>query len=458
VFKAQKRKRLDGLYSNKTKFVQLVYWGSIRNSLEKAVSSLRTGFRGMKSDDITACSGEWSKDAYLRLLYEHDDDFYRSLREQSELPTLVAPNAVGIRHVLVHRYRDVKYVLKRPESFTSLYGAFQHPRIMRIWTGRFGLITRNNMNSTDGQQQRRYRNVLAKAMSASTLNGLSRSFHEHTLREFQNTVASTGEFDAVTFAFNLSRWALSDVIGIDSRHHEQVIAWSTKMLSETRSDLILDRSMLSLAPNVTTLAREVLETVNPIAPYLMSIVRREELSDRLTPEEAEAFFFLFLLAGIQATTQTFVHAFIALNRFPKEVDALKEIGLQNHMAVDELARWTSASKQLHRTVIDDTIVGGRQLRKGEVVSLLFGAANRDPDIFPSGGTLDFNRPNAHRHLSFGAGPHFCIGANLARLQLSAFLFQLGRVIKKVEQVEEIDWHPSSHLTNVRSARFSVKLR
>jgi cytochrome P450 len=412
----------------------------------------------MKSDDVADCFAEWSRNAYPRLLYGHDDDFYRSLRETPGFPTLIVPNAIGMQRILVHRYYDVKYVLKHPENFTSLYGAFQHPRIMRIWTGRFGLITRNNMNSSDGQQQRRYRNVLAKSMSANTLNGARSSFLEHTLREFENTVNNACEFDAVSFAFDLSRWALSNVIGIESRYHDQVINWSTKMLSETRYDSILDRSTLSLAPIVVNLAREVLQTIDPMAPYLMSIVRREELSNRLTPEEAEAYFFLFLLAGIQATTQTFVHAFIALNRFPKEIDALRAMRLQNHTAVDELARWTSASKQLHRTVVHDTIVAGQQLKKGDVVSLLFGAANRDPDIFDNGGALDFSRPNAHQHLSFGAGPHFCIGASLARLQLEVFLFQLGRIVKKVEKIEEIDWNHSSHLTNVRSAKFSVKLR
>jgi cytochrome P450 len=124
-------------------------------------------------------------------------------------------------------------------------------------------------------------------------------------------------------------------------------------------------------------------------------------------------------------------SFFTLVNRPGAWQALRE-GADIGLAVEELLRWTSVGSHTVRTTKRDATVAGAQIPAGERLVVWFTAANRDETVFARADELDLSRPN-NRHLAFGAGLHYCIGAHLARLELRMLLSELIRKVKTAEQ-------------------------
>ena len=137
------------------------------------------------------------------------------------------------------------------------------------------------------------------------------------------------------------------------------------------------------------------------------------------------FFVVFAIAGHETTRSTAAH-FIQLMATHPDQYALLRSDVDAHLenAIEEVLRYTSTTTNFRRTVMVDTEIGGTAVRKGDKVYLSYAAANRDPSVFPDPHRFDITRENARKHLAFGTGPHVCIGARLARLELHALLKQI----------------------------------
>ena len=108
-------------------------------------------------------------------------------------------------------------------------------------------------------------------------------------------------------------------------------------------------------------------------------------------------------------------------------------------AIDEVLRYTSTTTNFTRMAMADTEIGGCPIRKGDNIYLSYAAANRDPMVFEDPHRFDITRANAKRHLAFGVGPHVCIGARLAKMQLRALLKEVVTRIPDIHPVGEPEW-------------------
>jgi len=159
--------------------------------------------------------------------------------------------------------------------------------------------------------------------------------------------------------------------------------------------------------------------------------------DDLSDDEIVSTVVVLLNAGHEATVNTLGNGVRALLRHPDEWRRLVDGDVVPAAAVEELIRFDPPLQLFERWVLEDGVeIAGATIPRGEIVSMLFGSANRDPRVFAEPDVLDVGRPNAAEHIGFGGGIHVCIGAPLARIELEAGLRALVERAPAIELVEE----------------------
>jgi cytochrome P450 len=160
----------------------------------------------------------------------------------------------------------------------------------------------------------------------------------------------------------------------------------------------------------------------------------------LTPMQINQFVLVFAMAGHETTRSTAAHFINLMHRHPDQYALLRsDIDAHIDNTIDEVLRYTSTTTNFTRIAMVDTNIGGSQVRKGDKIYLSYAAANRDPEVFADPHRFDITRQNAKRHLAFGAGPHICVGARLAKMQLRALLKQIVLRLPDIHPVGEPEW-------------------
>ncbi len=158
---------------------------------------------------------------------------------------------------------------------------------------------------------------------------------------------------------------------------------------------------------------------------------------RLSDDEIVSTVVVLLNAGHEATVNTLGNGIRALLRHREQWDRLVSDEVAAAAAVEELIRWDPPLQLFERWVLEDGVeIDGKPIPRGEVVSMLFGSANRDPRVFADPDRLDLGRENAAEHIGFGGGIHVCIGAPLARIELEEGLRKLVERAPGLELVQE----------------------
>jgi cytochrome P450 len=163
----------------------------------------------------------------------------------------------------------------------------------------------------------------------------------------------------------------------------------------------------------------------PDGSMMSMLVNGDVDGDKLPPEEVGMFFVLMSIAGHETTRGTAVHFMRLMMEHPDQYALLRsdpERYLPN--AIDEVLRFSPPVIKFRRTATRDTMIGQQAIKANDKIYLSYPAANRDPEVFPDPNRFDITRENASKHLSFGTGPHVCLGARLARMQLKHLLKQI----------------------------------
>ena len=165
--------------------------------------------------------------------------------------------------------------------------------------------------------------------------------------------------------------------------------------------------------------------MHPADDLITALVTTNIDGEALTPSELASFFVLLLTAGNETTRNSITHGLLALTEHPDQRALWQRdpVGV-GATGVDEVVRWASPVNWMRRTVTQDTVLAGEELHAGDKVLLFYGSANRDEDVFADPFVFDVLR-NPNPHVGFGAaGPHFCLGAHLARREIDVMLRQL----------------------------------
>jgi cytochrome P450 len=180
----------------------------------------------------------------------------------------------------------------------------------------------------------------------------------------------------------------------------------------------------------------------PGTDLISALIAAHDGGDVLSEQEMVSTCVLLLNAGHEATVNTTVLGWLDLFHHPDQLRLLVEAPERLRDAIEEMLRHDTPLQLFERWVLDDIEVGGTAIPRGSEVALLFGSANRDPARFADPDRFDVTRPAAeNKHLSFGAGVHYCLGAPLARLELAASFGTLLREAPGMRLVEEPRWRP-----------------
>ena len=168
---------------------------------------------------------------------------------------------------------------------------------------------------------------------------------------------------------------------------------------------------------------------------MTKLISSEVNGKKLTDHEFNCFFLLLVLAGNETTRTATTHGVHLLARYPEQRKRLLADRSLLRSAVEEILRFESPLVHFRRTATQDTEIRGVKIRSGDKVTIWYPSANRDEEIFPDADTFDVGRsPNPH--VAFGIGEHFCLGSNLARLELNVMFDELLRRFPDIQLVGE----------------------
>jgi cytochrome P450 len=277
--------------------------------------------------------------------------------------------------------------------------------------------------------------------------------------ETLDRIIPQGRMDLIEdFAFRLPVTIICDMLGIPEEHRE-------RFYTNARADgRLLDPVPLSpaeiKAANEGNLAAQgyfqelfELRRRNPGDDLTTQLVQAEEDGSKLTNEELTANIILLFGAGHETTVNLIGNGILALHRNPDQLALLKAKPDLMTNAIEEFLRYDSSVQMTGRTALEDIEdLGGKRIPKGESVLCLLGSANHDPAVYPDRpDRLDITRPNV-KPLSFGGGIHFCLGAQLARIEAEIAIATLLRRLPnlRLDNVGNPEWRPTFVLRGLKS--------
>jgi cytochrome P450 len=314
----------------------------------------------------------------------------------------------------------VNEVDRDAQRFSSALGGTQMPSMREDSLA----IFRQMMLNMDDPAHNRLRRVLQPIFTPKSVQRLRESIEVNA----NEILAGIGddEFDLVTtVAAEMPLRVLADLFGMPREDRRLIFEWSNALLGADNPNASqhADDSMAALAGMMAygqAMADD--RRANPRDDIVSRIVTAEVDGDRLDDTEFQMFWLLLVVAGNETTRNAVSGAVVALH----EQDLWSWLAANpKHLptAIEELLRHVSPVHHFRRTATHDTTLGDQHVRAGDKVVIWFSAANRDPTVFPEPHRLDLRRdPNPH--LAFGTGPHFCLGAHLARLEMTEMLRRL----------------------------------
>lgn len=377
---------------------------------------------------------------------------FRALREQA--PVFWNPEESGAGYWAITRYQDIVAISKKPLQFSNaLGGHYISYESMGINDPEAQSAFLHMLLAMDPPEHNLHRRLIAPAFNPSIV----RNFEAGVRRkagELLDRVAHRGECDFVTeIATPLPLWTLSELLGVPEDDRADIIRWSNEALA------LMDPDYFDNPES----GQHVFEKMFQYGKAMMAKRRQEPKDDLLSvmantkingaglPQTTlDGFFVLMVLAGNETTRNTIAGGMRALTEHPEQRAKLLADRTLLPNAVEEMLRYVSAIVYMRRTAVDDTSIRGQKIAKNDKVVMWYGAANYDDDVFENPYDFDVSRTNAREHLAFGIGQHFCIGSQLARMQIRVMYEEILSRFPDMRACGSYSYLRSNHLSGLKS--------
>jgi cytochrome P450 len=369
------------------------------------------------------------RDVYFAWLREHAP----ISRHEPPEDLLGLPDQGRQSYWAIVRYEDVRNISRDTRTFCSGQGtqfADAPPEFLEASMSFLAM---------DAPRHTKLRGLVSAAFTPRQVARIEEGIRENA-RRIVEEAAPTGGGDFVELiAKRLPLVTISQMIGVPERDRERIVAAADLLVTMSDPEVFGERPPIEVVGEalwtLTQFATELAahREVNPGEDLMTGLVQAEVDGERLTHAEIAAFFVLLSVAGNDTTRHTTSHAMRALSTNGDQRALLLENPEdQLQVGVEEFIRWASPVLTFRRTTTGSTELHGQKLPEGEKIVLFYHSANRDERAFEDPWRFDVTRePN--RHLGFGGGgPHYCLGASLARAQLRAIFAEILRVMPDIE--------------------------
>jgi cytochrome P450 len=349
------------------------------------------------------------------------------------------------------RYADVMQVSRDPDTFhsapTTTIGDI--PAEMAEWLG--------SMINMDAPKHTKLRLIVNRGFTPRQIAKIETSVREQA-KEIVDRVAPMGECDFVPeIAAALPLQIICDMMGIPREDNKRIFELTNQILGVGDPEYVnsLEELMaagmelfqygLALAEDRLASPRDDITTA-----MMHAEIEDENGTHKLTSSELGSFFLLLVAAGNETTRTAIAHGMLELTNRPDQrriwADDVENV---SPTAIEEVVRWATPVINFRRTATRDTVVGGQEIKAGDKVVMFYNSANRDERAFDDPFKFDVLRtPN--EHVGFGAGgPHFCLGANLARREIRVMFEELFRRLPDIEITGEPDYLQSGFIHGIK---------
>jgi cytochrome P450 len=368
--------------------------------------------------------------------------FYRRLRETDP----VHRSPLGFH--LASRHADVTAMLRDKRFGKDFVGRMTRRQGKEILDEPVYRSMRHWMLQQDPPDHTRLRGLVVKAFTARRIEDM-RPRIQAIVDQALDRVAPQGRMDLIAdFAYRLPVTVICEMLGIPREEHEMFHS-GARASGQLLDPVPLTRAEIDTANAGHEASEEYFRGLferrrrEPGDDLTTQLVRAEAEGSRLSNEELTANIILLFGAGHETTVNLIGNGLLALHRHPDQLRRLREDPSLVANAIEEFLRYDSSVQVTGRVALEDVTVGATSVAKGDGVLCLLGAANRDPAVYPEPDRLDIARPNI-RPLSFGGGIHFCLGAQLARIEAEVAIATLLRRLPglTLDDAEHPDWRPT----------------
>jgi cholest-4-en-3-one 26-monooxygenase len=346
------------------------------------------------------------------------------------------PDDTGPGFWVISRHADVQEVSHKPHIFSSQ----ENTCLLRMGNN----VTEDEIEfqkqmlvHLDPPRHTKLRGIVQKVFTPRAITRLEARLWELT-QGIVDRALEKGEGNFVTdVAAELPLQALAELMGIPMGDREKIFRWSNQMLGfddpETRPDPLVGKEA---AAQVYLYANAMAEERRacPVDDIVNSLVHADVDGQSLSEDEFDLFFLMLIVAGNETTRNAITHGMTAFFDHPGQWELYKRE--RPDTAADEIIRWATPVINFQRTALESVMLGGAEIKAGERVAMFYSSANRDPAVFDEPDRFDILRdPNPH--LGFGGGgPHYCLGASLAKMEINLMFEALADRIGGIEKLAE----------------------
>ncbi|MFD8498194.1 cytochrome P450 [Amycolatopsis sp. NPDC059657] len=347
---------------------------------------------------------------------------------------------------VVTRLEDVKEVSRDSE----LYSSAEKTAIIRFAE----TMTEDRMNANrlvllnmDAPQHTKLRRIVSKGFTPRSISKLEDALRDRAHRIVAEAKAK-GSGDFVTdVACELPLQAIAELIGVPQEDRMKLFDWSNQMVAYDDPEYELEplaasAQLVGYAWNMAEERRKC-----PMDDIVTKLIHADVDGESLGSDEFGFFVILLAVAGNETTRNAITHGMKAFLDHPDQWELYKE--RRPKTAPDEIVRWATPVVAFQRTATRDTVLGGQKIRKGDRVGMFYSSANFDPDFFDQPEKFDILRED-NPHVGFGGtGSHYCIGANLARLEIDLIFNAIADAMPNITELAPPDRLRSSWLNGIK---------
>jgi len=395
---------------------------------------------------------------YQRDGYPHSEWTY--LRQHRPVYRYDGPYAEPFWAITKHA--DIVQIAKQPQLFTN------RPRIVIFADERGGYAQEEeppfrHLLTMDPPQHGEYRSVMSRRFTPRAVLELKPKI-ERITRDVFDAVLGRNECDFVLdISAKIPLAVIAELLGCPREDWDQLFRWSNEVIGAGDPEFqqgatqreTAERARIELFQYFAGLMAERQKSpTNDIS----SAIANANLPDGIAMPQMEklGYYFLLVLAGNETTRNATSGGLQAFIENPEQFDRLKRDPSLVKPAVEEIVRWVTPVIHFARTASADTEIRGQTIQRGETVCLFYPSANRDEEVFEDAFKFDISR-NPNPHIAFGIGEHFCLGANLARLELEVIFRELAKRLEFAEPAGPLERLRSSFVGGIKHMPIRFKM-